>query len=440
MQLKGTSSSTAEDDFELVNAEDARIPAAPRTRRADPGTLRSRHDFKLLVECLQRTADSHRPFNKPIFHAQLFPSDSNTNLYQFFLDNIAPEVQQEHCCHACRSFLQKYGDLCVVSEATGALVPLFWPEKRGSVPAMYQKAVEAVRDLFHDKEVASDYHIFVERHRHLGVGQPTKPTWYHFNVILTLAPIGKPPHGLLDFDTAYTMLLRVLEENSIQVINTAHHLLHEKLPHSTSHKPSIEWLQTIATKYHKMQSNTVGARNFVHHHARDAWIGLLPSLRSGVIGELLASIREGLQYRDIEARWVSLANPTAYLRPTAAPSAGNISVAEKKLQMLGYTKDDLMRYQTATDELPASAILWKNDKLWFRRSAKQAPQEGSIFGGIKPATKTPKVDEAKGDGAPPTSISFRKFAQRILPTATSVEILLKEKTTATFFTRGAEGR
>ncbi|EAU82856.2 hypothetical protein CC1G_05478 [Coprinopsis cinerea okayama7 len=435
-----------EDDFELVDAADAATsPAALVPGPKASPQIESAFD-ELILE-FQKTVTQHVAQKKPIFHTQLTTPESNTPLFQIFLDNLPEAERPSHTCNACRRFINSYGGLCLVNEADGSLIPLLWPDDLSRVPQIYQNAVGTIYHLFKGKVVDSDCRILSDKHKKLGIQKKEGDKWWHFYVTLDGVPIEKDDSGPLDFKAAYEMLSRILADNSPENVNQAHSLIHEKLPYSTSHKPAIDWLQKLITELQGLNllagdTDNVARRNLIHFYARDAWAGCLSSLRGGAIGELLGWISEGLEYKVIEKKWKDLANPHNYLRPKAVPSLGNIAVAEKTLKKVGLTKEDLRRFHLATDELPAKAILWKNQALWDPAQLEDTKDE--IFGDLKRKIQGKSDAKSKpssgiSDDAPPTSITFRHFVRRVLPTITSLEIHLHAHERAAFLTRGAPG-
>ncbi|KAH6907428.1 hypothetical protein BKA70DRAFT_1223258 [Coprinopsis sp. MPI-PUGE-AT-0042] len=394
-------------------------------------------DFDALVAAIQTTVNNHGSLQSLIVvHADLFPGQTST-VFSIFLDNLPTELRPEHTCTACRHFLETFGDLCMVKE-DGSLIPLLWSDSAVIIPDVYDKAVKAIHELFKGRKVKKEYRLLSKDKLKLGPA-PSPSGWNHFHVTLTGAKVSPDVTGGLDQDTGFEMLSRVLQDNDLKTVNQAHHLLHEKLPYSTSHRPALAWLQKVAT--HLESAEGINRTNLIYMYSRKAWVGCLSSLRGGILGELLSWVREGLEYSELEKKWTALADPINYLRPTAAPSEGQIKVAEKLLKDLGYTKEDLMRYWLATDELPDSAILWKDKVLWKGKRVDEVPGKSEgIFAGLREKlekeAKSLVENSSNPSEAPPTSISFRKFAKHIVPTAVEIEIELAATETLAFFTRG----
>jgi hypothetical protein len=404
-------------------------------------------DFSDLVAAIQASVDKHKPLQAPIFHADLFP-DAKSSFFSVFLDLIPAEFRQEHNCSTCQRFLDSFGDLCIINEKDGSLVPLFWsfPEEI-TVLELYKDLILAFRALFKGRKVKSEYQVLDESNQHLGKS-PSGTGWTHFHAALTGAQASPRVAGGLDLETGFTMLSRVLQDNDLKTVNQVHHLIHEKLSYSASHRPALDWLQKLMTDLESAKG--ADRTNLIYLYSRKAWAGCLSSLRGGIIGELLSWVKQGLLYEDLEKKWLALADPLHHLRPTAAPAMGQVKVAEKTLADLGYTKEDLMRYWLATDELPEKAILWKDDTLW---KGKKEGEEKEARDGMTADERTEeifpvfrdKLAKSTLDNAttkvetPPAAISFRKFAKHILPTTTTIEIEIADRECFAFFSRGAPG-
>jgi hypothetical protein len=445
-----------DDDFEIVEKPITAPPVTSLTlptsvahastfNKSPSISVRERDDFDVLVEVIHQTVEN-KQLRRPLFHLKTKPS---AFIFEAFINNLPEETRAEHNCPTCRQFLDRYGDLCMVDEENGSLTPFLWPDgDHSGLPAMYRESVIAVHKLFHSGSVRKDFE-FPGGGSGVMLGQEplSNSSWRHFHIRLSeasLPPLPSPEK--LDTEQEYLMLVRILKDNNLKTINQAQHLLHEKLSYSTSHRPPIAWLQRLAVKLDDKQVNANRRDNLLRLHARTAWVGLIHSLRSGAIGSLLGWVKEDLPFSQLNDRWERLADPTYYMRSKAKPKLGNVKTAEEKMKELGYTKQDLMRYHTAIDELPEKAVLWKDEELWAPKKVEKQ-NDGTIFGDL---TRKIQSEGSRGlkissnphktsDEAPPTPISFYNFAKRVIPKAEHVYILLKDTDCISFFTRGGEG-
>jgi hypothetical protein len=130
-----------------------------------------------------------------------------------------------------------------------------------------------------------------------------------------------------------------------------------------------------------------------------------------MIGTLLEDLVAGLPFEKLKARFDSKMHPLQYLRPQAAPTAGNIAQAEKIVAALGSAGALARRFARLCDVRP----------MWTPRVE---PEEGLPRTGVF-AHLTPRSSERVADSlAPPTVMTWVKFASSVLPTADAIELLI----------------
>lgn len=131
----------------------------------------------------------------------------------------------------------------------------------------------------------------------------------------------------------------------------------------------------------------------------------------------------------------------SYLRPTTAPSAGNIATAEKTFAELGYCERDLERFFLGANQIPASAVLWspksKNAHQTSNPKTDKTENLVKLFSHLVP--KELLMTDVGFIDAPIRDISFRKFVLKVLPEAASISTILKDEFQPFFLTTGHEG-
>jgi hypothetical protein len=230
--------------------------------------------------------------------------------------------------------------------------------------------------------------------------------------------------------------------NRLIVRRTSQLLLEDKLPYADGHKASIRWLLDLKEKKSDAldAANEVAKHNLTHHIAASSFLGCLKQLRSGAVSILLSDVKENKPFQDIERSWNGMTRPLAYMRPTAAPSAGNIAVAEKLFSSLGLTKEDMRREYLTENGIPDSVYIFRDRQC----SASTPPKEG-IFGHIVPKNapkKSPEQSEIPHKwniDVPPTSMSFSTFARKVLPNAQKIEYRLPDSIGLYYFITGLPG-
>jgi hypothetical protein len=130
-------------------------------------------------------------------------------------------------------------------------------------------------------------------------------------------------------------------------------------------------------------------------------------VRTTMIGTLLEDLAAGLPFAEVKRRFDAKTDPTLYQRPQAAPSAGNIAVAEKIVAALRSAGALARRYATLADIVP----------LWTPPGPPRAGT-GGVFGHLAP--KPPGAATEALD-LPPVTLTWEKLARTVLPEATRVE-------------------
>jgi hypothetical protein len=456
-----------EDDFEVIESLEV-TESKTHVQCSDPLCQRSHSTFieeeasdraiGPLLAIMQVTAKEVQT-KGPIFHLKSENKDTSDRdaMFDTFIESFPLQYRRVMNCQACRHFMRQFGDLCVVGD-DGSVVPLSWPLKIETVPAYYRPAVTNVLKLFNGKEVGDQFKLLKGKGGILGI--PTSGGWRHMSVELENVPVSRTYVDSQDTSTSFTMLDRILQDNTPEIIAKVSHLvLTDQLPYATSHKAPLEWLQSTAEKLAAQQLDTVQRKNLVTRYSREAFVGCLSSLRGGLLGYLFECVREGQTFEALKQNWESKAGPTVYLRPTAAPSVGNIQTAERVFANMGYSEEDLKRVFLTLDEVPRSGILWppaatttldgqseENAPPPYSPTTEATPtpepalKPRGIFSSLLPIRDSipiPKIPPYAS--APIKDVTFRHFALRILPTASKIHVLpTTPKTHAYFFTRGLQ--
>ena len=333
--------------------------------------------------------------------------------------------------------MRGWGTLVHVDSTTGDLIPLFWDPNGGGVPPVYTDSVKTISDLL-KKSPISHQHKSTPDGVMAGVVECGGFTHMHFDFTGYWEKRGETNHvaSLMPASTSEltVMLDRVLEDNDKETVeHAAYLLLEDKLPYSDKHKGAIRWLQDLYEPDRFSGKDEASRRNLLFYFAARSFIGCINSLRNGMTSELLEMIRCGTDPEEIRATWSSLAGPLTYMRPTAAPKAGNITAAENLLTELKLTENDMRRAFLTIDQIPPSAFLY--------RSSKPAPISTSgIFASVIPRGNSyltgEKVSNTNLDDMSAASITFARFVSEVLPTAQKIEYKLPWEDYFCFFITG----
>jgi hypothetical protein len=204
------------------------------------------------------------------------------------------------------------------------------------------------------------------------------------------------------------MLLRGLDEFSIVAVRKAFVLLtNGSLYRSEKCEGVAKWLLDL----HEQRAATKNAR--AREHLIWRAVAAAPPgychVRSGMIGTLLEDIVQGLPFEALKARFDAKMHPLRYLRPQAAPAAGNIAQAEKIVAALRSEGALARRF----------ARLAEVQTLWSPQvAADPKPQRAGVFAHLTPRATHP----VSTSSAPPAVMTWVKFAASVLPTAEAIEL------------------
>lgn len=414
----------------------ARRPKLQGVANTQPINIAPLHDT--LQKNAENLLNSHPKL--PIFRVDY--DHSSGSLSDVYESSYPTKLRQQFTCMTCRKFIQRFGDLALVDEQTGALLPLFWNPEHHTEP--FVGPISAVAKLFNGRKVTKEFKVFHSK-RHAGIKECGG--WTHMSFDFPSRSVqAEAPKG---FSAASApglaaMLIQVLHDYNIDVVRRASRLLLEdKLAHADNHKASMRWLLDLKeSQSHKLEAaNEVARHNLLFQVAVSSFLGCLKQLRSGAVGTLLSGIKESKSFQEIQASWNQIAGPLNYMRPTAAPTAGNISMAEQLFSSLGLTKEDMRREYLTPSQIPDNAYVFRDHEYTALKT-----RSSGIFGHITPKNaskeqhrQSTSTQRSRND-IPPTSVSFSTFVRKILPTAKNVQYQLsREPAHLYFFITGRPG-
>lgn len=196
---------------------------------------RLRIDPTPLHESMQRNAQNLlvKYPKSSIFHVEY--DSSGGSLSTVYKKSYPIELQQEFNCQTCSKFMKNYGDLALVDEETGALLPLFWNSSDNIDP--FKEPVSAVAKLFASGKVAQ---VFKLTRRKLHAGIRECGGWTHMSFEFPSTRV--QPEGIPGLSTASSaelasMLTQVLTDYDLDVVRrTSQLLLEDKLSYADGHK------------------------------------------------------------------------------------------------------------------------------------------------------------------------------------------------------------
>ena len=189
----------------------------------DPMLRALRDEFLILAQ------------KRPLFHTDA------KNLWEVYLSGFATaELRQHHNCHACRHFIERFGDLAVVSDH-GTVIPAVWSPFEDD-----ETYAEPLRRLYQAVMGAKITGVFLSSSPNLGTAE-TGP-WHHFSLTLPAAAVYRGRVKSADQMMAekkedYLQMVRAFEEFKIEQLRELVRILDaDALSRSEKFMAPAKWL------------------------------------------------------------------------------------------------------------------------------------------------------------------------------------------------------
>lgn len=335
--------------------------------------------------------------------SKLFATDTE-GLFDIFLKHMPPAERQIHTCNTCRQFFRAFGGLVTIS-AVGESIPAMW----AAAPQFYSEATGAMSKTIAHARVRAPFSCTSPVW-----GIPNTGAWEHIAVM--------PPSAILHRDKLLTpgqrmaakhedfgTVARALADFTPAMLDEALRLLEaDAVNRAEKFIGPVRWLLDLHTA-RTAQKNARNRDNILWRAIGSAPDGYCHP-RASVIGPLLEGIAAGEPFEKLRASFNAMTHGLRYQRPQAAPTAGNLLMAEKIVEKLGIAPS-LERRFARLDECEA---------IWTPRVYEAKPATGSVFGHL--ATKDSAPDPLSVS-LPTQTMTWAKFAASALPTAEGIELL-----------------
>lgn len=326
--------------------------------------------------------------------------------------------RREHDCSCCRQFVKNIGT--VVAFVNGSWESIWDIDPAGvdegyvTVASVLTDAVTRakIQDVYlHYEDSVGMEHTFEHLLNNATTQWDTKQ-WDHFHVNLK-------PDFVLYRDQIPTKLgniretVQVFKRGLDELTDDAFYMVMELIDQGSLYRGSE--FRSVVKAFWDLKKEYV---------AQDCpswfpWLnynkgeGLL-RIRNSAIGTLLIDLSEGVDLEGAVRKWEAVMAPTNYKRPTAIVTPKMVEQAKEKVAELGLTSALKRRYATLVD-------IKVNNVLFADRNAKKL-MTGDVFDDLSSdiGTKGKKLDKIE-------EISIEKFIKDVVPTATSIEVLMENR-------------
>ncbi len=360
-----------------------------------------RKNFTMLVDGKQ-----------PVFKTALCKNISvpGIGLYDKFLAMLPEDGRQHYNCNACRRFVNRYGGLVLIDDEDYTLIPAMWPKE--GVDGFFHDAVQQMYVLVSAANVTDQ---FFATGRTLGTPITSTATGQYAHMSIPTLPtilVASSPWGEAAGDRIskarvnHDMLAKYVAKIQLDTINKAIFIMKAgKVYRPEAGLECLTWFAELKKTWKSLlKVGPQAKQNMLWYASANAPAGWC-HLSTSLLGTMLDDIQDGLPADEVIRRYNEKAAPGTYMRPTAAPTTGQVAVAEKRVAELGVA-ESLERRWARFDEL---------ETFWLppKKHEDEKPA-GGVFSDIK--TKDTKEKKASDFVIKqPTQITWTKFQRDILP-------------------------
>jgi hypothetical protein len=359
---------------------------------AVPFKISHEEDFLDLRNAMQMNFEHNLAQYKNIF------TTDATGMWESYLRpfRVGNGERQYYNCNACKSFIEKYGNLAFIDE-NGQVKSAIWDQ--ASTPSEYTKSFRKLNKIVSMSKVTG---VFYSSEKSWGM--PKTGKWTHFalknpKTNIHSNPVQSAEQKMAEKKEDFKNIKRTLAEFSIEKVRQAVAILDSNsLYRGEKTLGQAKWLLKVF--------EARGKNNQIWKLVAEAPAGFCHP-RSSMIGTLLEDLHDGRSISVVEKRFAEKMNPTKYQRPVSAPKAGTVDQAEKLIETLK-ASGSLKRRFLKKSEIKA---IWKPMVV-------TAKKDKGVFGYLKNETKTSTPVRT---GSAPKKITWERFNKDVLPKAEKIE-------------------
>lgn len=358
-------------------------------------------DFKPFAQAVHNQVNRMLTLGTTLVVVEVNP-DALYDLYlQSFPLGTNPIFREktEHDCNCCKSFIRKLGGAVSVIDGK---VETIWDIDTTGVAEPYSVVAKRLATAIRVAVPKNVLHLDLP---HIGMQHNFDPLttqkYNHFHAVVPDMYCQPSMHLVQNHRTALENSLRIPDaaiETVIELVNS------NSLYRGNEKLTMLErWLKLIQ-KYSEMPSRI--AEVALWHEARV--LGEYANFRGSSIGALVQAIADGEDLTVAVTKYEKMVAPENYKRTTAVVTQKMVQNAMAKVDELGIQAALTRRFANIAD-------ITINNVLFADNSAKK---DMGVFTGIANAPVTvPVLDKVE-------EVSAEHFLTHILPTATSIELML----------------
>lgn len=345
----------------------------------------------------------------------LFKVDvSKEDLWDAYLDNFNEDERQSHNCNCCKSFIRQYGNVVGIVDGKVKSIWNFTTKINE-----YNPSIQALDEICSNADINN---VFLSKSAKLGtestVSLKDAKKWYHFQLNLPDSLVDRSGKSVESLAGIYRsnrdVFVRSCTELTTEAIGTVMELIE-----SNSIYRGAEFKKTVKdfAKFKKEFDKSSNQDNYSWVSAVELPMSVT-KIRNSAIGTLLIDLSNDMELEKAVKRFEDKVSGTNYKRTKTLSTPSQVKAAEDDVVELGLS-DSLSRRFAKESDIDINQVL-------FADSDAQVMNK-SVFGELIDSIPG-KVKELKGV----QEIGIEHFIRTVLPTATSLEVLLENKHSGNF--------
>jgi hypothetical protein len=356
-----------------------------------------------------------------LFEVDITPDEIWAAYLAAFPEGTNPvfRINTEHDCSCCRNFIKNLGR--VITLGVNGERKTVWGLWEDS-PAPYNEVGHVLSTLVLRAKIKSVYrtkeHNYgAEQSRELRADGSVH-VWKHFHGKVALKHRSDDADTIRGkMNTTAQVFQRGLEELRVTDVMQVLQLIDAKaLYRGEEHKAAVVEFQKLQHAYKDLHVGSQERDDFV-------WANLsspAARFRNTVIGTLVQDLSSDMPIEQAVRAFETKVAPANYKRPTALITPRMIEDAMKTIEGLDL-QDSLRRRFANISDVSVNNVLWVDNKV---KPLMKDGLQGLLLSSVKPSTKAtdPRA----------TIVGIDSFMRDILPTATSIDLLVQNKHAGNF--------
>lgn len=320
----------------------------------------------------------------------------------------------EHDCSCCRNFIKNLGTVVALD---GTKYVTVWDDFE-SLPHPYNVVGEAMQKEVRKHFIGGVYRTkegaygLISNFEQTEAGGTIK--WNHFHgKVFSRHQHATPQAAAGEINSTVAVFKRGLDEITLDAVQTVLDLIDSNsLYRGAEFRNQVDGFLSLLKAYQplgKYAGNNFAWANYDKNGSR---------IRNTAIGTLLQDLSEGVELEKAVASFENKVSGTNYKRTSALITPKMIDAAVKTLANLGLESAVQRRFAKISD-------ITVNNVLWANSAVKDRSDSGSLTRALLSDSRTKGAVISDREAEKFDVIGIQAFLDQILPTAASVDVLLK---------------